>query len=95
MLNPVARAEEIIRAAPSIIKEKRGSFARLDIRDKLGISPEEWLWDYAAIFQGMRVDHPDLAPDVGSKFEGVFKNVGYGIYKLTEYGEKLIKEYDC
>ena len=42
----------------------------------------------------MRIDHPGGAPNVGSKFEGVFKNVGYGIYELTEYGEKLIKEYD-
>ena len=95
MVMIMMRAEEIARAVAFIMKEKRSSFARLDIRDKLGFSPEEWLWGYAAIFQGMRVDHPDLAPDVGSKFEGVFKNVGYGIYKLTEYGEKLIKEYDC
>ncbi len=95
MLDPVARAEEIASAVASIMKEKRGHFARLGVRDKLGISPEEWLWEYTAIFQGMRVDHPSIAPDVDSKFEGVFKNVGYGIYELTEYGEKLIKEYDC
>ena len=91
----MAHAEEIASAVASLMKEKRGTFARLDVRDKLGISSEEWLWDYAAIFQGMRVDHPDIAPNVGSKFKGVFKNVGYGIYELTEYGEKLIKEYDC
>jgi len=91
----VARAEEIARAVASIIKEKRVPFARVDVRDKLGLSSEEWLWDYTAIFQGMRIDHFDIAPNVSSKFEGVFKNVGYGIYELTEYGEKLIKEYDC
>jgi len=91
----MTRAEEIARAVASIMKEKRSPFARLDVRDKLGLSSEEWLWEYAAIFQGMRIDHPDIAPNIGSKFEGVFKNVGYGIYELTEYGEKLIKEYDC
>ena len=90
-----AHADEIARAVASIMKEKRGPFARVDVRGKLGILPEEWLWEYAAIFQGMRVDHSGGVPDVGSKFEGVFKNVGYGIYELTEYGEKLIKEYDC
>ena len=95
MVMITTRAEEIARAVASLIKGKRGPFARVDVRDKLGISPEEWLWNYAAIFQGMRIDHPDVAPDVGSKFEGAFKNVGYGIYELTEYGEKLIKEYDC
>ena len=91
----MARAEEIARAVASIMKEKRSPFARFDVRDKLGLSSEEWLWEYAAIFQGMRIDHPGIAPNIASKFEGVFKNVGYGIYELTEYGEKLIKEYDC
>ena len=91
----LTHAEEIARAAASIIKKKRGPFARVDIREKLGLSPKEWLSGYTAIFQGMGIDHPGGAPNVGSKFEGVFKNVGYGIYELTEYGEKLIKEYDC
>lgn len=91
----MTHAEEIARAVASIIKEKRDPFARMDVRDKLGLSSEEWLYGYTAIFQGMRIDHPGGAPNVGSKFKGVFKNVGYGIYELTEYGEKLIKEYDC
>jgi len=43
----------------------------------------------------MRIDHPGGAHNVGSKFKGLFKNIGYGIYELTKYGEKLIKEYDC
>ena len=91
----MTHAEEIARVVASIIKEKRTPFARADVRDKLDISHEEWLYGYSAIFQGMRIDHPDGVPNVGSKFEGVFKRVGYGIYELTEYGEKLIKDYDC
>lgn len=90
----MTHAEEIARAVASIIKEKRAPFACVDVRDKLDVSPEDWLYGYTAIFQGMRVDHPGGAPSVGSKFEGVFKRVGYGIYELTEYGEKIIKEYD-
>ncbi|GAG37841.1 unnamed protein product, partial [marine sediment metagenome] len=70
-------------------------FARMDIRDELGLPHEEWLYGYTAIFQGMRIDHPGGAPKVGLKFEGAFKRVSYGLYELTEYGEKLIKEYDC
>jgi len=91
----MTHAEEIARAVASIIKKKRCPFARVNIRDELGLSHEEWMSGYTAIFQGMRIDHPGGAPNVGSKFKGVFKNIGYGIYELTEYGEKLIKEYDC
>ena len=39
----ITNAEEIARTVASIIKEKRSPFARLDIRDKLGLSPEKWL----------------------------------------------------
>ncbi len=91
----MTHAEKIARAISSILKKKREPFSRVDIRKKLGLSAKEWLSGYTAIFQGMRIDHPGGALNVGSKFKGVFKNVGYGIYELTEYGEKLIKEYDC
>ncbi len=91
----MTRAEEIAMATASIIKKKRGPFARVDIRNKLGLSAKEWLSSYTAIFQGMTIDHPSGTLNIGSKFKGVFKNVGYGVYELTEYGEKLIKEYDC
>jgi len=91
----MTHAEEIIRAVASIIKEKRAPFKRADVREKLTISHREWLYCYTAIFQGMRVDYSGSALPIESTFEGVFKRVGYGIYELTEYGEKLIKEYDC
>jgi len=91
----MTHAEEIARAVASLIKKKKIPFARMDIRDELGLSPKGWLYGYTAIFQGMRVDQPGGAPDVGLKFEGIFKRVSHGLYVLTEYGEELVEEYDC
>lgn len=83
-LDYAAHAEEIARAVASIMKEKRGPFARVDVRGKLGILPEEWLWEYAAIFQGMRVDHSGGVPDVGARAQVTLVLIVYlgGLYSL-------------
>lgn len=91
----MTRTEEILIAVASIIKKGHVQFRRNDIRKELGVSQDEFQLGYTSIFQGMRIDHPGGAPRVGSKFEGVFERVIYGIYKLTEYGKKLVEGYDC
>lgn len=88
------RAEEIVRAVASIIKKRDVQFRRIDVREELGLSYDEWMSGYTAIFQGMRIDHPGGAPKVGSEFEGVFRRVDHGVYVFTDYGKKLIKKYD-
>ena len=87
--------EEILQAVASLIKKKKIPFARMDIREELGLSPDRWMSAYTAIFQEMRIDRPGFSPNIRLKFRGVFKRVSYGLYVLTEYGEKLIKKYDC
>jgi len=78
--------------AVSILVKEHGKkvFSRKDIRDQIGIDQHTWLYGYTAIFQGMRVDHHGGAPAVGKRYEGVFQQVSYGKYTLTEYGKELI-----
>ena len=91
----MTHTEEIARAVASLMKKGCFQFRRMNVRDELGLSSNEWLSGYTSIFQGMRIDHPGGAPKIGSKFEGVFRRVSYGIFELTDYGKKLIKNYDC
>jgi len=89
----MTRCEEIMRAVASLVKSGKVVFARQDVRDEIGVSRHEWLQNYTAIFQGMRVDQPGGAPEVNPRFKGVFERVEYGKYVLTPYGKNLLKNF--
>ena len=91
----MTHAEEIMNAVASLTKKGHTEFRRVDVRDELDIPSHKWNASYNPTFQGMRIDQPGGAPEVGSKFKGVFRRVNHGIYVLTEYGKKLIQNYDC
>ncbi len=92
MLENMTHAEEIFRAAVIISYRNNGIFTRKEVRDKLGLSHQEWMSGYTAIFQGMRDDHPGGAPNPGSRFKNVFHKVAHGKYQLTKIGSRLAKE---
>lgn len=91
----MTHAEEILKAVAKYInKTGKNTFTRKDIRDELGLTREEWLSGYTAIFQGMRIDHPGGAPNVTQRFKGVFKRIERGKYTLTRYGQQILKEFE-
>jgi len=89
----LTRAEEIIKAVAILWGEGNHTFSRRDIRDQIGVTPKKWLSGYTAIFQGMRTDHPGGAPRVNSNFQNVFRRIRRGEHTLTDYGERLLREY--
>jgi hypothetical protein len=97
-VDKMTHAEEIMKSIAILVKQEgKNTFRRVDIRDKLGITANKWQSGYTSIFQSMRSD-PGCAPGVRDKFKGVFHRVEagrYGEYALTDYGRKLIKEFDC
>ena len=91
----MTHAEEILSAVSTLVKHQaKNTFSRKDVRDEIGLSTEEWMAGYTSIFQGMRVDQPGGAPNVGAKFKGVFWQVQHGEHALTDYGERLVKELE-
>ena len=86
----MTHAEEIAGAVSSLIGKGCLPFRRVDVRDELGQSHDEWMSGYTAIFQGMRIDHPGGAPKVASRYKDVFERVNRGKYVLTEKGKKVI-----
>ena len=89
----MTRTEEIIKAVAILWKKGNHTFSRRDIRDQIGVNQDKWLSGYTAIFQGMGTDHPGGAPRVNGKFQNVFRQVRRGEHTLTDYGEKLLREY--
>ncbi len=81
-------AAQILRAAQALEAGGQTPFARNDIRLYLGLTPEEWLQGYTAIFQGMRIDHPGGAPQVGRQYRDVFRRIDRGLYQLTDAGKQ-------
>ena len=95
-MKTMTHAEEIMRVAATLIKKKgEDIFSRKEIRDKIGISHDKWMSGYVSIFQGMRIDHPGGAPNIGKRFKNAFRRVEFGRYILTDYGKKLLKEFNC
>jgi hypothetical protein len=90
----MTHAEEIAGAVSSLIGKGCLPFRRVDVRDKLGLSHDEWMSGYTAIFQGMRIDHPGGAPKVTSRYKDVFERVNRGKYVLTKKGKKAILDCD-
>jgi len=90
----MTRPEEIMHAVAVLVKMGKNIFTRKEVRDQIGISHHDWLYRYTAVFQGMRIDHPGGAPEVGKKFKGVFQRVERGKYILTAHGKQLLKEFD-
>jgi len=87
-------AEEILQTVSVLIKEKgMKTFRRLDIRRQIGADKHRWENNYSPTFQGMRVDNPGGARNVGKKFQGIFQQMKYGVHTLTEYGKEMIKKY--
>jgi len=92
----MTHAEEIMRAVVTLVKQKgKDTFSRREIRDQIGVSQERWMSGYTAIFQAMRRDQSGGAPEVGTKFKGVFQQVEHGKHTLTDYGKQLLSELDC
>jgi len=87
----MAHAEKIMYAVANLVKRGKRWFTRKEVRDEIGVSPHVWSYGYTAIFQGMRVDHPGGAPEVGRKFRAVFQRIERGKYVLTAYGKHLVE----
>ncbi|MCH8871325.1 hypothetical protein IH824_00875 [candidate division KSB1 bacterium] len=69
----MTHSETIMQAVATVVKgEGRNIFTREEIREKIGVSRDEWMSSYTAIFQGMRLDQPGGAPNVGAEFKNVF-----------------------
>lgn len=87
-------AEEILHAVSLLMKEKgMNTFRRADIRKRICADKHRWDNNYSPTFQGMRVDQPGGARNVGEKFQGIFQRINYGVHTLTEYGKEVIKNY--
>jgi hypothetical protein len=92
--NDLPHHEKIMYAVANIVQGQGiDTFSRDDIRRQLGLSPEDWLNGYTRVFQDMRADKPGGAPNVNKKFQDVFKRVERGLYRLTEYGKTILKEF--
>ena len=86
----MTHAEQIFRAAAALTGESHtGTFTRKQVREWLGLKPGVWSSGYAAVFQGMREDHPGGAPPVGTKHTDVFHRVAHGTYRLSAGGRQL------
>lgn len=86
--------EQIMRAVASLVyRDGVSTFSRKEVRDRIGIDHDEWMSGYTAVFQGMRVDHPGGAPQVGERFRSVFRRMTRGRYTLTDYGKELAKHF--
>ena len=90
----MTHGEEIMRAAAILVRQEgREVFSREEIRRITGVNRAVWNASYSATFQGMRVDQPGGAPDVGARFKGVFRQVERGRHTLTEDGRRLLDEF--
>ncbi|MFQ5752800.1 MAG: hypothetical protein ACE5HI_12460 [bacterium] len=90
----MTHAETIMQAVAVLVKRQgRNEFTREEIREQIGVSRDEWMASYTAIFQGMRADQPGGAPDVGAGFKNVFRQVEHGTHTLTDYGRQLIQRF--
>ncbi|MGB3905235.1 MAG: hypothetical protein WBB22_09950 [Anaerolineae bacterium] len=88
----MTHAEQIMRAVAVLVRQQgKRVLTRAEVRKVIGLSSREWQYGYTAIFQGMRVDHPGGAPDVGDRWKGVFRRVEYGKYVLTDRGQELVR----
>jgi len=86
------QAERILRAVATIVHQQE-VFSREDIRIAANIPRPEWDASYSPTFQGMRTDHPGGAPKVREEFRNVFERVAHGKHTLTDYGRRVIAEY--
>ncbi len=86
----MTHAEAILRAAAMLDASGRKELSRKAIRDQLGLTQEEWMRGYTAIFQGMREDQPGGAPSVPRQFRGVFRRTERGRFVLTDVGRRRI-----
>ena len=90
----MTHAEQILRAVASLVGNSGNAvFTREEVRYQAGVSTEDWNASYSPIFQGMRQDQPGGAPNIGARFKGVFQQVAYGKHTLTDYGQRLVKEF--
>ncbi len=90
----MTHAEEIMRAVAWLVRQEgKDTFSREEIRQRIGVSRDEWDAGYTAIFQAMREDHPGGAPPIGAGFKGVFRQVEHGRHTLTAYGKELLQEF--
>jgi len=85
--------DTIMRAVVGRTKAGDKTYTRVSLRDEAGIDPDWWIRSFNPTMQGMRVDEPGGAPNVGARYKGVFRRVSRGEYVLTEYGQKLLQEY--
>ena len=84
--------ERIMRAVTALIREGQSTCSRQDVRDRIGLSQDEWMSGYTAVFQAMRADQPGGAPSISGRFKGVFRRVSRGQYELTDDGRNLVKQ---
>jgi len=89
-IRPMTIAEQILKAVSKLVgSDETTVFSREEIRRQADVSRKDWNASYSPIFQGMREDQAGDAPNVGTKYKNVFRQVSYGRHALTEYGQQL------
>jgi cytoplasmic iron level regulating protein YaaA (DUF328/UPF0246 family) len=95
MRNHETHAESILSAVAALVREQsKKTFTRRDVRRQIGITQEEWMRGFTAIFQAMRMDQPGGAPVIAKKYQNVFKRISKGNYFLADYGKMVVSQID-
>jgi len=82
----MTHAGQIFKAAVVVCRRNKGIFKREQVWRQIGVNREKCEPGYTAIFRGMRNDHPGGAPDPGSIFRSVFRQIELGKYQLGKDG---------
>lgn len=88
----MTNAMKILDAVHKLVFEDgHKEITRDDVRRKIGLSRDEWMAGFTAIFQAMRADQPVGAPRIREEYREILKRVKHGIYQLTHYGEEYVR----
>ena len=85
----MTHAEQIFRAVVTVSRRNNVALTRKEVRDDLGLTQQNGMCGYTAIFQGTLDDHPGGAPDPGFNFRNVLHKVRYGRCRLATTGSGL------
>jgi tetratricopeptide (TPR) repeat protein len=89
----LTHAEKILLALNRIVfLEGRVEFSRDDVRRTLGLSVEDWMSGYTAVFQAMREDQPGGAPHINEKYRSLLRKVRHGVHALTRQGHQVVRD---
>jgi hypothetical protein len=89
----MSQQTEVLQAVAVLVRDGRVQFSPRDVREQLGIANARQGNSYDAAFQTMREDRAEADRNVGiAMYRGVLRQIEPGIYELTDYGARLIRE---